>query len=306
MDSRYSHVKELIELNRRAHDLVAEEYDANHTEIFNPTEQKRINIFLQDAISYINTGSKRKKALDFGSGTGNLTRHFLELGLEVTSADLSIGCLSKISKEFLGNCLFDTLLLNGTDLNNIEDDLFDVVATYSVLHHIPDYLKLVEELVRVTKPGGLIIIDHEVCPSYWHYDNKYLTYLGELGEKFYSDHMYELGLKPEGMGKRCSAILLLRRKIFSISAWIMLFKNFKRNKKKVIGPDGDIHVYLDDHIEWNEIKILLESNCDILKYEDYLVCREVTDPPNVWPSWCNKVSDMRFIIARRRLDNSYK
>lgn len=69
-----------------------------------------------------------------------------------------------------------------------------MVATYSVLHHVPDYLKIVDEFVRVLKPGGVIYIDHEVSPSYWEINDTYQSYLEELGGDFGRNHLYELGI----------------------------------------------------------------------------------------------------------------
>ena len=50
-----------------------------------------------------------------------------------------------------------------------------MAVTYSVLHHVPDYLRAVNELVRVLKPGGLLYIDHEFTDNHWRPD-------GVLGE----------------------------------------------------------------------------------------------------------------------------
>lgn len=52
-----------------------------------------------------------------------------------------------------------------------------MVATYSVLHHIPDYLGVIKELIRVTKPGGIIYIDHEVNEQYWEKSAVYNEFL---------------------------------------------------------------------------------------------------------------------------------
>ena len=73
----------VIDLNKFAHDNVAQNYDELHAEIFNPTEQARINNVIKRTLSYVATGTRTKNVLDFGSGTGNLTIHLWKLGAEV-------------------------------------------------------------------------------------------------------------------------------------------------------------------------------------------------------------------------------
>ena len=99
-----------------------------------------------------------KKALDIGCGAGNVTQYLVHQGTKVTAADTSENFLKIIDKTFSG---VETILLNGNNLEEIPDSSFDIVTTYSVLHHVPDYLKLVEEMCRVLKKGGVLYIDHE-------------------------------------------------------------------------------------------------------------------------------------------------
>ncbi|MGH7593998.1 MAG: methyltransferase domain-containing protein [Gemmatimonadales bacterium] len=37
------------------------------------------------------------------------------------------------------------------NLSNVKDRSVDMVATYSVLHHVPDYLGILPELLRVLR-----------------------------------------------------------------------------------------------------------------------------------------------------------
>jgi len=80
----------------------------------------------------------------------------------------------------------------------------------------------------------------------------------------------------------------------------MLSKNIPENKRRLMSPDGDIHVFIEDHIEWDAIRSRLRPHCDFLIDEDYLVCRERSEPPPVWHKWCDKVSDMHLVMARKR------
>lgn len=277
-------VAQLIAHNRQMHDILAPLYDVRHGEIFNQTEQRRILDLLQSLLGK-NLCQASPRVLDFGAGTGNLSRHLLELGATVVAADVSEGSLRELRSLTGRQSRLETMILNGRDLAGVDSDSFDMVATYSVLHHVPDYLAIVDEFVRVAKPGGIIYIDHEVCPSYWEDNAEYLAYSLKLAElqKSQSDHILQRLLK------------LLTRK--GCCRYILAILRLKGNQ---IVDDGDIHVHKDDHIEWPAIREHLEPFCEIVAEEDYLVCREQQDPPRVWSHWRDLCVDMRLIIARKK------
>ena len=67
------------------------QYEHLHKEIFNPIEQERLSKALSTAIKAVRTNSKPLTALDYGCGSGNLTRVLIEAGIETVSADISDG-----------------------------------------------------------------------------------------------------------------------------------------------------------------------------------------------------------------------
>ena len=62
--------------------------------------------------------------------------------VSVVAADVSENFLTQLSSKYQSNESIKTAKLNGQDLSNFPDDTFDMVSTYSVLHHIPDYKSL--------------------------------------------------------------------------------------------------------------------------------------------------------------------
>lgn len=277
---------ELIVRNRTIYDSMFPLYEQQHEEIFNRTEQARIHAELQWALTQIRGGDEICYAFDFGTGTGNLTRHLLDLGAHVVAADVSEGCLKHLADTVSGAGRLKTVLINGSNLENILSNSFDVVATYSVLHHIPDYMAAVRELVRVTRPGGVILIDHENAPCFWEFTENYSHYTDDLAQ-LVTKHR-------ETVVERVKRVFF-RRGIFrylKAVAWHL--------RNPFIG-EGDIHVHPEDHIDWYAIRRCLEPECDILKEEDYLVCRELESPPPVWEKWHGRTADMRMIVARKRL-----
>ena len=140
----------LSKLNGGSQNRMAHTYDSKHREIFNDIEQGRIGKIVADlAASYAEHGEIH--VVDFGAGTGNLTKFFLEKKFLVTACDVSRMSLD-ILKQKMGSDRLNTTLFAGENLP-FADHTFHMAVTYSVLHHVPDYLRAVNELVRVLKQG---------------------------------------------------------------------------------------------------------------------------------------------------------
>lgn len=263
-----------IRQNIMAHDRVFQIYDRSHGEIFNPLEQKRLCDQLKSAVKEIKTETESKKALDYGCGSGNVTKNLIHLGFHVVGADVSENFL-RLSKERFGSSgNFETLSINGYDLSGVKDSVFDLVVTYSVLHHIPNYMHIIKEFIRVTKPGGLIYLDHELSDSYWK------------GNEQYKKFLKKLNFKPQKDWKR----------FLNFSNYII---GLRKTINKRYQPEGDIHVYRDDHIEWDKIEnLLLSKGYAIVKRKDYLLFRQGYSP-EIYRNYENICSDMTVLIARR-------
>ena len=251
-------------------------YERKHREIFNRTEQQRLRNTLSKAVDALRTGSESLTALDYGCGSGNLTRHLIDLGLPTVSADVSDGFLKLVREAFAASGMSSTLKVNGKDLSGVADGAFDLVATYSVLHHVPDYLAIVEELCRVTKPGGVLYIDHEVTETRYLRPAVYVEFLKKACPRVNLRRYISLLLDVKGY------IHILRR---------LANPRYKR--------EGDIHVWPDDHIEWDKIERLLAVHgfTTVLK-EDYLLCKGIYDPA-VYDEYKDRCTDVRVLISRK-------
>ena len=262
-----------IKHNIQVHNTIYDKYEQIHSEIFNSIEQQRLHKQLEQAIAYIETPSIRKEALDYGCGTGNLTKYLIDLGFYVTSADISENFLVFVKEKYVHTGMLETLKIDGQNLSNIENNRFDFVAAYSVLHHVPDYLQIIKEMIRVTKQGGIIYLDHEVNESYWNRNKEYVEFL-------------QLAL-PQKNWKR-----------------FLKLSNYISKIRQIINPrcqpEGDIHVWPDDHIEWNKIdNLLIIHGCTIVLKEDYLLYREGC-PVNIYQAYKSKCNDARVLIARKK------
>ena len=266
--------------NRSAHDRLGGAYDGNHLEIFNDIEQDRLVDAIAGAMAAAGEGrSAPIRALDVGCGTGNLSRHLLNAGAQVTGADLSTKLLDEATRRFAASGRFETVPLNGRDLQPIPDGTYDLVATYSVLHHVPDYAGLVAEMVRVTRPGGVIFVDHERSDASWSSES-YRTFLREA--VVWPSCRWWYVFQPTRYWKRIRGFLEWRR--WFNSRWM---------------PEGDLHIWPDDHIEWARVEAVLSAaNCEIITDKEYLLY-EPRFQHNVWEAWRTRTSDMRLLVSRR-------
>jgi ubiquinone/menaquinone biosynthesis C-methylase UbiE len=266
-----------IKENIKLHDKVSGKYEEIHHEIFNQIEQKRLSQTLSLALQNIDTDSETKLALDYGCGSGNLTNHLLNLGISTYAADVSSGFLKLVREKHAGSHLLKTIKINGKDLSNVDTGFFDIVLAYSVLHHIPDYLSAIKEMIRVLKKGGVLYLDHEKSESFWANDNNFIEFSNSIS--------------PYVSEKKTW------RRFFKLSEYALYFHK-KRNPR--YQAEGDIHVWHDDHIEWVKIKnILKENNCEVLKFEDYLHYNGKY-PENIYQNYKDKSKDMSFLIAIKK------
>ena len=260
-----------IERNIAIHNQVAQKYEKLHGEIFNEIEQDRLAASLARARDAIRTGAEPPRALDFGCGSGNLTRHMLALGLQVTAADVSPDFLRLVERRFPSERL-NLLQMNGRDLSNVADESFDLIAAYSVLHHIPNYLAAIGELARICKRGGVIFLDHEQTEEYWRGNAVYDAF-------------------------RKEALRFDWRKYLNPS-------NYVHRVRRMFNPrhsnEGDIHVWADDHIEWNRIVALLAGlDFEAVEEEEYLLYRRLYRR-DVYERYVGRCTDTKVMIFRKR------
>lgn len=101
-----------------------------------------------------------KKVLDMGCGTGEYALWYADHGAaEVTGIDLSQGSLN-IAEGRRRQGGFDQVTFQEMDILNcsLPDDYFDYSYSVGVLHHTGEPLRGFQHLVRITKPGGVVIV----------------------------------------------------------------------------------------------------------------------------------------------------
>lgn len=105
------------------------------------------------------------KVLECACGTGAISRSLVTHCQSLTATDFSDGMLRR-AKEKL--CAYQNVVVEKADIMRLpyEDARFDAVVAGNVIHLLPEPGKALEELARVLKPGGKLVI-----PTYI-YDTK--------------------------------------------------------------------------------------------------------------------------------------
>lgn len=95
------------------------------------------------------------RVLDLGAGEGTATLLFLTLGARVTAVDSSASQLDALRRkcERFANRL-DVRCEEVSDALRTTQDEFDIIVANSFLHHVPDYLGLLSQVVPYLAPGG--------------------------------------------------------------------------------------------------------------------------------------------------------
>jgi ubiquinone/menaquinone biosynthesis C-methylase UbiE len=112
-------------------------------------------------------GDKSIKILDAGGGTGRLTLPLAKLGYQVTLCDLSSGMLSKAREKIQKEGLSERVEIREADISALpfQDESFGLVICLHGAFCNADSFKAAEELTRVLKRGGTIILD--TLSRYW-------------------------------------------------------------------------------------------------------------------------------------------
>ena len=97
--------------------------------------------------------------LDVGCGGGLLAEEFARMGFRVTGLDRSTPTLDAARTHAAGNGLEIDYLRGEADSLPFEAKRFDVVSCCDVLEHVDDPERVLGEIARVLKPGGVFLFD---------------------------------------------------------------------------------------------------------------------------------------------------
>jgi len=144
---------------------------------------------------------KGQKALDLCCGTGDWTIAIAEavgetghvIGLDFSKNMLKVG-EEKVSSKNLKNV--ELIYGNAMELP-FEDNTFDFVTIGFGLRNVPDYMKVLQEMRRVLKPGGKAVCLETSQPTMFGFKQLYFLYFryimplfGKLFAKSYKEYSW--------------------------------------------------------------------------------------------------------------------
>lgn len=160
--------------------------------------------------------------LECACGTGAISKFIAPVCKKLLATDYSAGMLKQAARKCRK---YPNVLIRKADITDIKcrDDRFDKVVAGNVIHLLPEPEKALQELERVVKPGGLIII-----PTYINMSKgtgrvavKFLEKLGADFKKQFDLESYEQFFKNMGYeeveytvveGRMPCAIAVIRKK----------------------------------------------------------------------------------------------
>lgn len=141
---------DLLNETRAYYDDFSRRYEAARR----PNDPTGYHALLDDLeIDLVDRYGRGRDVLEAGCGTGLLLERIASFARRAEGFDLSPGMLEKARSRGLS--------VKEGSLTEIpfDDASFDVVCSFKVLAHVPQIERAIAEMVRVTRPGGVVLAE---------------------------------------------------------------------------------------------------------------------------------------------------
>ena len=149
-------------------DDVAPKYDVVN-DVLSMGQTRRWRKIVVDAMEV----SKGQRVLDLAAGTGTSSEPYADAGIDVVACDFSLGML-KVGKRRRPDINF--VAGDATNLP-FADNTFDATTISFGLRNVNEPKKALQEMLRVTKPGGRLVIAEFSQPVVPLWRTMYTEYL---------------------------------------------------------------------------------------------------------------------------------
>jgi ubiquinone/menaquinone biosynthesis C-methylase UbiE len=152
---------EILDVNRRYHDVAADEYDAKWGISFGEPGQQQVLGKLAKLLG--SPPGPFGRSLEIGAGTGYFSLNMLQAGIveRAVCTDISPGMLATLEDNARRLAVpVETVACDAARLP-FEDASFDLVFGHAVLHHLPALDRSFAEFHRVLRPGGTLFFAGE-------------------------------------------------------------------------------------------------------------------------------------------------
>jgi len=214
------------------------------------------------------------KVLDVGCGTGQVVHYLSKLGFEAYGVDISPIAIQKARQNRPG--IFKTM---EDDKIPFPDNFFDSVGCYDVLEHTLHPSELIDEMIRVLKPNGKIVI---ACPNF----------LRVIGLKAHHH-------RTRGITNKIRNFIILIKKVFLYIAfqkevkWIFMEPMLDPS----LGPDHDAVCVTNpiDIIHYLRKKgCVIKYHSSLLRYHPFQFINKLGEMPGI-----RTLTGGVFIVAKK-------
>lgn len=142
----------------------AQTYDETRSQKMKFLWEKELEI-----VSYLCGDVKEKQVLEVGGGTGRFSIELAKKGANITSLDPAKAMLTVTREKITKNGIIDRVSLIRANGNNLpfKDSSFDIIVCMHVLKHLSTYKEVLNEMERVTKQEGFIIVNFPNTLSFY-------------------------------------------------------------------------------------------------------------------------------------------
>ena len=150
---------------------------------------------------------KGKIAADIGAGTGFISEGLIQAGLQVIAVDQSEAILKEMKKKFADIETIDYRVGQAQNLP-IPDETVDYAFANMYLHHVESPSGAIEEMVRILKPAGKLVItdldEHEFDFLREEHHDRWMGFKrADIAEWFQSAGLREIRI--DSIGTCCEA-----------------------------------------------------------------------------------------------------
>ena len=237
-------------------DVLDKYYDSpdylSHTDgnksLFEKLYQFVRNIALKNKLNLINSLSANKgKILDIGAGTGDFLAFVKQNGWQTIGSEPS-----QKAREIAIKKGVDFV----NEISELDNQSFDVITMWHVLEHVPDLEKQVQELKRLLKPNGTLIVAvpnfksfdanyykefwaaYDVPIHFWHFSKKAIKLL------FEKENMKLIDVLPMKFDAFYVSLLSEKYKTGKMNFIKAFYIGLKSNLKAIKTSEYSSHIYI--------------------------------------------------------------
>jgi 2-polyprenyl-6-hydroxyphenyl methylase/3-demethylubiquinone-9 3-methyltransferase len=119
----------------------------------------RVPYFVEALRKHFGTELGHIRLLDVGCGGGVLAEEFVKLGCQVTGIDIAEESIKVARAHSQTEGLSIEYKIESAEQLSFDNESFEVVSCCDTLEHIPEWEKVIAEVTRVLKSGGLFLFD---------------------------------------------------------------------------------------------------------------------------------------------------